>query len=151
MFKLGYAKHPLDPATAAPPFDTVLALDCAYHFKTRSAFLSQSFDRLAPGGRIALADICFTPGSLQKPFMRAFVRLFGLMPAENIISTEDYVREMDNLGYKDVQLEDISKDVFPGFIKFLKGRGIGWWAFANFIGLWTEGGARFVIVSAVKG
>lgn len=141
-------KHPMDPSSNMPPYDTILALDCAYHFNTRPVFLQQSLERLVPQGRIALADICFTPSSLQSTFLRALAGL--IMPTENVISTDQYVQQMQVMGYQDVQLEDITEDVFPGFIKFLKSRGRGWWLFANLVDWFTRQGARYVIVSASK-
>ena len=141
-------KHPLAPSSSLPPYDTILALDCAYHFNSRSVFLHQSLQRLAPQGRIALADICFASSFFQSTFRRAFANL--IMPAENVVSSDQYLQQMHELGYQDVQLEDITENVFPGFIKFLKSRGWGWWVLGNLIGWFTRQGARFVIVTASK-
>lgn len=110
--------------------------------------MQQSLARLAPQGHIALADICFTPASLQSTILRKFAGL--IMPKENVISTDQYVQQMQEMGYQDVQLEDVTEDVFPGFVKFLKSRGGGWWVFGNLIDWFTRQGARFVIVSASK-
>jgi hypothetical protein len=153
--ELSKSGHPLDPSSQAPAYTTILALDCAYHFNNRSSFLRQSLHRLTPGGRIALGDICFTPAALKPttyhllPIHR-LVRLSGLMAPSNAISTDQYIQEMQEMGYVDVQLEDISEGVFPGFTKFLKGRGGGWWVFANIIGWWAGRGMRFVVVSGQK-
>jgi len=150
------AKHPLDPSSQSSPYTAILALDCAYHFNTRSSFLRQSFHRLAQGGQIALADICFTPTALQTNLchrltsIRTLVRLSGLMPHSNMISTDQYVSEMWGIGYMDVQMEDISDDVFPAFTKFLKRRGGGWWVFASILGWWAGRGMRFVVISGKK-
>ena len=58
------------------------------------------------------------------------------------------MKNMQMLGYEDVQLEDISEDVFPGFTRFLKGRGGGWWVFGRWMEWWHKSaGARFVLVS----
>lgn len=73
------------------------------------------------------------------------------MPPENVVSAETYIRHMKEIGYVDVQLEDISEDLFPGFVKFLKGRGGGWFVFGCVVDWWAWMGARFVIVSAAKG
>jgi len=147
------SNHPLDPSSRAPSYTSILALDCAYHFKPRSSFLRQSLHRLSPGGRIALADICFTGAALLTNSyisITTLVRLSGLMVPSNMISTDQYVHEMEEMGYVDVQLEDISEDVFPGFTRFLKGRGGGWWMFANVMAWWAGKGMRFVVVSGQK-
>ncbi|KAF9569629.1 hypothetical protein CPC08DRAFT_2626 [Agrocybe pediades] len=147
------AKHPLSPS-CAKEFDSILALDCAYHFNTRRRFLEQSYHKLAVGGSIALADICFLPSTPQKNRIRSWTRwtLRGLMHAHNMVSTEEYVAQMQEIGYKEVIMEDISSDVFPGFIQFLKSKGGGWWFFAWFIRWYYSEyvGARFVVVSGRK-
>jgi hypothetical protein len=94
--------------------------------------------------------MCFSSTSLQKPYIRTLIRLFGVMPPENVVSAEEYVRDMEEMGYVDVRVEDISDDLFPGFGRFLKGRGGGWWVFGNLIGCLVWMGAQFIIVSAAK-
>ena len=136
----------MDPRSA-DIFDTVLALDCAYHFNTRETFLRQSFLKLAPGGRIALADICFDSQKLKSLSAWIMTRLFKIMPTHNLVSTEGYLSQMKEIGFVDVQLEDITLDVFPGFIGFLKSRGSGWKVFAWVLEWYFNAGAQFVLVS----
>ena len=57
----------------------------------------------------------------------------NLIPRCNQISVEDYVDKMEQIGYIDVILEDITSEVFPGFVSFLKGRGWGWWVFGSVV------------------
>ncbi|KAK1232678.1 hypothetical protein PQX77_004154 [Marasmius sp. AFHP31] len=137
--------HPLHPDNTNH-FDVVFALDCAYHFRTREKFLRQVHQHCAPGGRVALADICFKSNALKQPSLTRSI--LKLMPKENMISMEGYVEMMERIGYTDVKLEDISNDVFPGFIGFLRTRGMGWNFFATVLGLYVrKEGARFVIVT----
>ncbi|KAI0068358.1 hypothetical protein BV25DRAFT_1846343 [Artomyces pyxidatus] len=141
-------KHPLAPDSELQ-FDSVLALDCAYHFRTRSDFLRQSFSRLAPGGRIALADICFLapPSSASILLLSSILRV---MPRENIVTKEAYVKELEDIGYVDVLLEDITQWVFPGFRTFLKTQGLSWRFFAGMIGQLQGLGVCFVVVSGSR-
>jgi SAM-dependent methyltransferase len=138
--------HPLEPSLDAPPYTAILALDCAYHFKSRQIFLQQSFIRLAPGGRIALADICLSQGRLTK----FCLLLLGVMPKENMISPDEYARDLKDIGYVDVEVQDVSPDVFPGLVRFFKGRGGCWWVFGNVIRWFAASGGRFVLVSGAK-
>lgn len=142
-------QHPLEPLPSNY-YDTILALDCAYHFQTRRDFLRQCFDRLVPGGRIALADICFDSAAMQKLSTKLFITTIRAMPRQNALSKEQYVADMLSMGYVDVKMEDISEDVFPGFVRLLKGKGWTWWVFGNVISLLASCGARFVVVSASK-
>ena len=131
-------------------FDSILALDCAYHFNTRRRFLEQSFQNLAPDGRVALADICFSPSALETWKTKILTSVLRLMPKENMISTEEYISQMQEIGYEDVVLEDITRDVFPGFSAFLKSRKWGWWALGLVIEWYASAGAKFVLVSGRK-
>ncbi len=147
--EMGKRKHPLDPSSEELPFTSILALDCAYHFRTRQDFLHQSFARLSPGGHIALADMCF--GTTGKP-SRWFklLGLLGVVPQENIVTTEKYLEVLRAVGYTEGELEDISANVFPGFCKFLATQGTGWVLFSRLIGMLSASGMRFVIVKASK-
>ncbi|KNZ71413.1 hypothetical protein J132_09867 [Termitomyces sp. J132] len=143
------AAHPLD-SSSLTSFDRILALDCAYHFNTRLDFLRQSYLKLVPGGRIALADICFDAQMLQSRRLWFLSSVFKLMPRHNMISAEEYVAQLRDIGYVDVNLEDITEEVFPGFVRFLKSRGIGWKMFASIIEWYSKAGTRFVIVSGCR-
>ena len=138
--------HPLDPSCTIT-FDSILALDCAYHFNTRHKFLEQSFQKLTPGGSISLADICFLTSFVNTRRTRLITSIVNLLPRCNQISVEDYVDKMKQIGYIDVVMEDITSEVFPGFVAFLKGRGWGWWIFGSVVDWYSSTGARFVIVS----
>ncbi|KAI0348098.1 hypothetical protein BDW22DRAFT_1350243 [Trametopsis cervina] len=141
--------HPLDTKHSKNTYDSVLALDCAYHFDTRRLFLEQAHICLAAGRRIALGDLCFLPGSLSLA-TRFLVALTGSIPRKNIITTEEYIAILRDIGYVDVKMEDITSDVFPGFIGFLKGRGFAFNVVASQFERLVSHGMRFVIVSAAK-
>ena len=94
-----------------------------------------------------MADICFLASSVNTRRTRLITSIVNLIPRYNQISVEDYVDKMKQIGYIDVVLEDITSEVFPGFVCFLKGRGWGWWAFGSVIDWYSSTGARFVIAS----
>jgi hypothetical protein len=139
--------HPLNPAPECPPLTAVLALDCAYHFKTRRMFLTQCRRKLVPGGRIGLADLCFDSPSLRG-WQTYLVSLIGIMPRSNMIRLDEYIQMMEDIGFVNVKLTDISDDVFPGFLAFLKSRGRAWPLFVAAMELLVRMGLKFVIVSA---
>lgn len=131
--------HPLKTGK----YDVVYALDCIYHFRTRRLFLQQVFDALNEGGRVGFTDIAFTPGF---PTISLASLLSLSAPRENVVS--DVRTELEEIGYVDVRVEDITEDVFPGFSKFLKPRGLAWWMFA-----WVMGNVkdtRYLVISATK-
>jgi SAM-dependent methyltransferase len=141
-------EHPLSPQSGHE-FDNILALDCAYHFDPRREFLRQSFQRLAPGGSVALADICFSspPRATLKYFLSGVLHV---MPRSNMVTKEQYEQQMYEIGYENIGVEDITPFVFPGFRAFLKQRGILWGVFAGIMG-WLQGrGLCFVIIEGRK-
>ncbi|KAJ6503487.1 S-adenosyl-L-methionine-dependent methyltransferase [Mycena vitilis] len=150
IYRPGSRGHPLDRSSEGDRFDTILALDCAYHFRPRVEFLRQAHNCLRPGGALALADICFSPGALQTPWTRCVGAVLRLMPRENMLSTDEYVAQMRGVGFTDVRLEDITENVFPGFVSFLSKRGIGWWIFTRVFNVFRGTGARFVIIAGIK-
>jgi SAM-dependent methyltransferase len=134
--------HPLNPGRQTSCFDGVLALDCAYHFHTRLAFIQQTLQALRPGGRIALADICFSVSGC------GWLAYLAPLAKGNIVSKTDYLEQMLQTGFDQVDLEDITEQVFPGFLNFLSGRGIIWSLFALMFRTYIAySGLRFVIVS----
>lgn len=146
--------HPLHVLNAAK-FDVIFALDCAFHFSPRKEFLAQAYQKLTPGGRIVLGDLCFgfdTDGPpTQKSTLPNTAAIIGLIPKENIVSTREYIRSLEELGYTDVELEDITSDVFPGFVKFLCTKGVLWRVYASILGWYRRVvHMRFVVVTGRK-
>jgi hypothetical protein len=140
--------HPLRPD--GEDYTSILALDCAYHFNTRHDFLSQSFARLLPGGRIALADICFSDHTPPSPVLRRILGVLGVMPEANVVTRQEYIQTMEKIGYVDITLVDVSEHVFPGFTNFLSKQGLLWNAFVGAFGMLVKQGARFVIVTGQR-
>jgi hypothetical protein len=107
--------------------------------------LAQSYQRLAVNGRIALTDIVVE--RWQAYFVNAALRL---MPGSNAISRLEYLRQLHDIGFTDVVIEDVSDNVFQPFTSFLRQKGGGWAVFGAFIAFFARCGARFVIIRATK-
>lgn len=144
--------HPLDPSSDLL-FDSILALDCAYHFNTREEFLAQCFDHLKPSGRISLADMCFEPKTSNHFWSKTTAKLWAnalSVPSSNLITLSQYRAQLERIGYTDIAVVDVSDNVFPGFIAFLSTRGVLWKLFAGTLRRWWTFGGRFVLVTACK-
>lgn len=102
-------------------FDSVLALECAFHFDTRDQFLREALRVLKPGGTVALADMLPVPGrkSLKAT---AFARKYGHIPEANLYDRDEYVRRLSAAGFDDVRVESIREDVFPGMADYSRQR-----------------------------
>jgi hypothetical protein len=67
-----------------------------------------------------------------------------------MVTKEQYVKQMCEIGYENIGVEDITPFVFPGLRIFLKQRGILGSLFAGIMG-WLQGrGLCFVIVEGRK-
>jgi cyclopropane fatty-acyl-phospholipid synthase-like methyltransferase len=144
------SSHPLDPNSDIPAFTTIIALDCAYHFRSRYTFLSQCFRRLESGGKIALGDMCLSSSNPAPSLKRSLIQMAMSIPSENMIPKAQYRDQLEELGYQDIVIEDVSNDVFGPFADFLGKRGIGWWLFSKILRAWWKTGVAFVMVSATK-
>ncbi|KAH7104676.1 S-adenosyl-L-methionine-dependent methyltransferase [Auriculariales sp. MPI-PUGE-AT-0066] len=129
-------------------YSSILAIDCAYHFETRETFLRQAFDHLEDGGSIALADLVIEP--IPSYIVMMFFSTFFGMHVKNITTSTRYIATLHNIGYDDVEVEDISTYVFPKFTRFLRSRGGAFAAFSLSPTVWWSLGGRFVIVRASK-
>ena len=76
-------------------FDTIVSIDAAYHFNSRRDFLMASAKRLAPGGRIAMADMVLANDASfsARLGMRALCLLLGA-PYANMVTRADYERTL---------------------------------------------------------
>lgn len=126
-------------ARSAPSmYDTIFALDCAYHFTTRSRFFAGCVSLLKPGGTLALVDLIaahpypagvpwFTPSStIQRPTLssppllaRAKHAILTTFTGAHLVSAADYHTDMKRAGLVDMRVIDISGTVFPGFARWL--------------------------------
>ncbi len=108
------------------PFSHVIALDCAYHFQVRADFLQHAYDVLASNGRLALSDItfCKPPVSLigKVRFHFAVMCMSAAnIPAANVMSVEEYGALLAHIGFKDIEIRDVTKPVIAGFCAWLPG------------------------------
>lgn len=147
--KISLDQHPLDSMHLEEPYDTILALDCAYHFRSRELFLRQAFETLKPGGRVGLADICFDHLPAHGAFTKWLITLL-FVPSENVEGWHEYRERMTQIGFTDIELEDITGQVFPGFVSFLETRSLGWRMFARVFATFITPSSRFVLISAMR-
>ncbi|MEJ6594799.1 class I SAM-dependent methyltransferase [Parasphingorhabdus sp.] len=149
----------------------VLALDCAYHFPNRVEFFALARKHLAPAGRLALTDFMLSDqhriGSFAHRLLRWMLKRSHIEEA-NIVRREIYLRQLQETGFSDIRIIDISEHVMPGFARAIQklcqknpsadvGKRIGWsglikyrltsrfleWAYRRSI-------LRYCVISATK-
>jgi ubiquinone/menaquinone biosynthesis C-methylase UbiE len=100
-------------------FDVVLAVECAFHFASRSRFLSEAARVLRPGGRLALCD--FVPSNAARPFLFTQKLFFGryvrhiVGPTDLTYTRDRYVVEASAAGLPLHHEEDVTLNVLPTY------------------------------------
>lgn len=103
--------------------NTILALDCAYHFSSRQKFFRDSYHLLQEklNGRIGLTDIVLARNHLSRGkrlLLNVMLRL-SRIPQHNIVSLEEYKNQLQQAGFSLCDSQDISEYVFEPFGNWL--------------------------------
>eukprot|EP01065_Artemidia_motanka_P021679 TRINITY_DN25918_c0_g1_i1.p1 TRINITY_DN25918_c0_g1~~TRINITY_DN25918_c0_g1_i1.p1 ORF type:complete len:300 (+),score=59.79 TRINITY_DN25918_c0_g1_i1:54-902(+) len=133
------------------PFDAVVCVDSAYHFApSRVDFLLAASRRLRPGGGVAVSDIV---GSGPPTVARRVVSfLSGIPSANTAMDADSYAAALREAGFRDVQVVDITEQVFEPFAAWGRSQSSLRVRIASSF-VWraaAAGGLRFVVASGVK-
>jgi hypothetical protein len=138
-----------------------------YSFKSRKAFLQNSHEILHFAGSLGMTDLMLPskPSSTLTNVLMRLICLLAGVPYSNLITTEEYEAQLRQLGYIDIEIKDITKDVFPGLAQYIDGltdnAGMAaaldmskvreYRMFARVLRWWMNDRLLFVLVKATKG
>jgi cyclopropane fatty-acyl-phospholipid synthase-like methyltransferase len=147
----------------------VLALDCAYHFQSRTRFLALAQKHLAPAGRLALTDFLLSDRHRKSGLVHWLLRWMlrcSHISETNIVHRHQYLRQLMDQGFGDIQVLDISEHVMRGFGRSFRkanatahaGKRPGWKGRVKYVvtGLFLDWAysrsiLRYCVISATKG
>lgn len=101
----------------------VIALDCAYHFPSRLEFLALAHRYLAPAGRLAMTDFVLAnqhdTASFSHWLLRRMLK-FSRIAEGNMVHRDRYRCQLQEAGFVDIRMIDISEHVMPGLLRFVQ-------------------------------
>jgi ubiquinone/menaquinone biosynthesis C-methylase UbiE len=105
-------------------FEKVVALESAFHFDTRQRFFRESYRVLKKGGSLTTADvIAGTQTRGFRAFMMEFLgRAFWQIPKSNMIDAAQYKDQLEDAGFVNIKVRNISREVFIPFKDFARTR-----------------------------
>lgn len=102
-------------------FNKIIALESAFHFKTREMFFKEAYRVLSKSGKIVIADIIFVPNKngIRNRLAYQMNKASLHYQTENMYGIDTYIKKMEDAGFKNINCESISFFVFPFFTKYL--------------------------------
>jgi ubiquinone/menaquinone biosynthesis C-methylase UbiE len=116
-----------DMPLPAESVDKVIALECAFHFRSRERFFREAWRVLRPGGRLVTADIVPMPRvSLRRERLKQrlswwLVASKFAIPPENVYTRPTYHALLAVQGFTAIRLESIRDAVYAPLHGYLTG------------------------------
>jgi microcystin synthetase protein McyJ len=92
-------------------FDTILAIESAFHFNTREKFLKEAYRTLKNTGTLCLTD-CLPINKNKNPDFQKNSERYGI-PMDNQYDITEYIKKLEKIGFNSISFLDISENVIP--------------------------------------
>lgn len=105
-------------------FDFVMALESAFHFRTRELFFKEAHRVLKTGGQLIMVDLCAVKKklTLKDKVAEIFGRSFWQIPKENMYDANVFSQKLSQFKFSDVVVKSIWHEVYPGYLNYAKNR-----------------------------
>mgnify|MGYP006430486113 CR=1 FL=1 len=99
-------------------YDNIVCLESAFHYKPRTDFFKESYRVLKEESEMVIADLTVKKNmyGIQPSVMIAFFKKLLSVPDENLITTVEYVKQLEKEGYS-VEPQDITEQTFQPYFK----------------------------------
>lgn len=102
-------------------FDSIVAIDCAYHFSNKSLFFQKIFSHLKNGGRCSMTDLCLTEENSSAGRRLLLFLICGIagINYSELKQTDKYCSMLKDSGFINITVKKIEKDVLAGYSRFI--------------------------------
>ena len=112
-----------EPLPFEPPaFEAVWAYSILHLVDDRRATIERIFDLLAPGGTLVSSNVCLRGSWVPYGAMIAMMRWFGKAPMVYLYDRDTIMRELEEVGFREVVVHDVGADPKVAFITAIKPR-----------------------------
>lgn len=99
-------------------YDNIVCLESAFHYKPRTEFFKESYRVLKEDSEMVIADLSIRKNmyGIQPSIIIAFFKKLLSVPDDNLITTMEYVKQLEREGYS-VETQDITEQTFKPYFK----------------------------------
>lgn len=99
-------------------YDNIVCLESAFHYKPRTEFFNESYRVLKEESEMVIADLSIRKNmyGIQPSIIISFFKKLLSVPDENLITTDEYIKQLERVGYS-VETQNITKQTFKPYFK----------------------------------